>query len=203
MPRVAIVIIPGYKQGVMPGTGPAIIYDHLYRAYDSRSEAVLLFRSWKSSATETARLLNSKRPTRLAVIGYSYGCGWGIPQLAKAVAPFNLPLDMAILIDPVPRYRGIFKPLSLTRLTKYRVPRYIGRVHTFRQCNASPYGRQLVAYAGTRVEIQQVYGSVENLRRHGGPGHHTVDNNMDHSSIDNDSRIRKAVLKIIGDWANV
>ena len=202
MPSVAIVIIPGYKQGVMPGTGPAIIYDHLYRAYDSRRESVLLFRSWKSSATETARLINSKQPARLAVIGYSYGCGWGIPQLAKAVAPFNLPLDMAILIDPVPRYRFL-KPLSLTRLAKYRVPRYIGKVHTFRQCNASPYGRQLMAYAGTRVGIQQVYGSVENLRQYGGPGHHTVDNDMDHSAIDNDPRIRNAVMKIIGEWANV
>ena len=203
MSRIAIVIIPGYKQGVLPGTGPAIIYDQLYKAYDSRSDAVLLFRSWKSPAMETARLLNSQRPDRLAVVGYSYGCGWGIPELAKAIAPFSLPLDLAILIDPVPRYRGIFKPLSLTRLNKYRVPRYIDKVHTFRQCNASPYGRQLVAYAGTRIGIQQVYGSVENLKLHGGPGHHTVDNDMDHSAIDNDPRIRNAVIKIIEEWANV
>ena len=202
MPQIAIVIIPGYKQGILPGTGPAIIYDELYRIYDRRSEAVLLFRSWKSSATETARLLNSKRPTRLAVIGYSYGCGWGIPQLAKAIVPFSLPLDMAILIDPVPRYRFI-KPLSLTRLARYRVPRYIGKVHTFRQCNASPYGRRLAVHAGTHTGRQQVYGSVENLRQYGGPGHHTVDNKMDHSSIDNDPRVRNSVIKIIGEWANV
>lgn len=197
----ATVVIPGYRQGILPGTGPALIYDDLYRTYDSRSQAMLLFRSWRAQAEDTARLINASRPKKLSVVGYSYGCGWGVPQLAKALVPFALKIDMAILIDPVPRFH-LLKPISLTRLARYRVPRDIRVVHTFRQANVSPFGRQLAIHAGTSVGIQEVFGSAANLKKHGGPGHHVVDDDIDHAAIDNDYRVRTFVTKLIDEWTN-
>jgi hypothetical protein len=190
--------------------------------HDRRREFVAL-RTWNSDAEATAAQIAARKPRKVIVVGYSYGCGWGLPQLAQALGAWGVGVDLALLVDPVPRWTWLpLKWLALTRWGVYRVPVNVGRVHYWRQVNGAPFGRRVVAGRGSGmvfgrgssapgkpgrpgvrsgVRCEGVYGAMGNLFAYANvdaeEGRWVATAGDDHLSIDDKPAIHRRILDLI------
>lgn len=205
--RSAIICLPGWTQTWGPdGSGLWALYDGLCAVYHDRRKDLVLLREWDSDAAATARLIAQRNPRYIIVVAYSYGAGFGLPQLASQLAKLPEPrrIHYSYLVDPVPRWRfAPAKLLSLTRIGDYQLPESVDNADYWRQLNDAPYGRAVVAHPDAphqRIACRSVYGSAANLRRHAKRNerdHAVLRPSMGHSDIDDSPSIRAAILQSI------
>lgn len=200
----AIICLPGFRQTWGPGgSGLWTLYEELAAAYYDRRTHLVLLREWDSDAAATARLIASRSPRIVLAIAYSYGAGWGLPQLAEALAP-PYQIDLAYLVDPVPRW-GLLpaKLLSLTRWGDYELPPTVCAADYWRQLNAAPFGRRPVPHPDAPeppvITPRRIYGTLANIQRHAKRDErpHTRVSAIDHSAIDDSAEIRREILASI------
>jgi len=168
----AIVIYPGFRQTTGPRTGVFTLHDRISHSFPDRNHHLLLLRPWNTNHRADAERIEYADPVTTVVVGYSYGCGWAVPQLAKHLRRKGRYIDALFLIDPVPRYRLLpAKALSLSRFGKYTVPANVRTVWCWRSANkarwTSPVGRPIRKLGSqTTIVSQQVLGSLANLERY-------------------------------------
>ena len=107
-------------------------------------KAEILYRPWNAPWSHLAKRLHKVAipgcPT--VFLGHSYGCGWGLKKFEKAWRRCGRKIDLAVLIDPVPRAFGWFLIGNLFALTRWGVVRTWARqVRLVRQLNNIPMGR--------------------------------------------------------------
>ncbi|MFP4145307.1 MAG: hypothetical protein ACLFV3_09200 [Phycisphaeraceae bacterium] len=203
---LAIVVLPGFQQWAGPGTGCWKLYNRLCRTYRDRTRSLVLLRAWDSDPKLTAALIDERHAATTIAIGYSYGAGWGVTQLADELDQLQRRIDVAFLIDPVPRYRFLpAKLLSLTRQGTYEVPANVTQAYSWRQVNKrswdDPVGRPIRAADPSQTWTQElaVYGAdMDLLHQHGGSNRNwRLDADIHHSNIDDRPEIHDAILTSI------
>ena len=81
-------------------------------------DVVILLREWKSDWKDYAKYINSLEPTEVLICAYSWGGGFGMPQLAKRlVAPVT-----CVLCDPVYRSKTLIGRWAAFCDWKIKVP---------------------------------------------------------------------------------
>ena len=205
-PHAAIVVALGFRQRRSLNTGLFRLYQRLSDEFYDRRQTLILLRRWDDSADAAAELLRHRDPAEVYFVGYSYGVGWYLPQLASALASRGRRIDAAWLIDPVPRWRlPLLKWISLTRWGTFELSPAVDRAYVYRQVNAPPYGRRVRPTDGTvasrmqPIEHRMVFGSQVNLRDHATEPlqrqHVLAD--ADHNWIDDDERVHTDVLDLL------
>ena len=111
--------------------------------------------NWEALASRIAN--TSANDVRIIVYGYSWGCGNGVVNLAKALKSRAMVINHAVLSDPVyysqhfsswPWWTGIgplVRGIGVLRRGTIKLPSNIRRVDWFRQTNGLPYGCDLKA----------------------------------------------------------
>ena len=165
MTKAAIITCPGFRQTAGTRFGLSKLHRRLVQAFPNR-EAVypLALRAWNEDMYSLAEQVNDYDPEFTAFIPYSYGAGWALVKFSEVLQDFGRGVDIAYLIDPVPRYRFLpAKLISLTRKGSYEVPRNVIDVKYWRQVNATPYGRA-PSHPEHRTECIAVYGTEKNKK---------------------------------------
>jgi hypothetical protein len=106
--------------------------------------------AWNDCPDQTAEMIyrlgtKEQKPT-IGYFGYSWGCGYGFVQFARALQRLGLDIDHAVLCDPV--YHGVFKwrafmPRTLFHQIYVSVPANVKRVSRFYQRIDKPAGHDL------------------------------------------------------------
>jgi hypothetical protein len=94
-----IVVISGFTQHNHQNTGSRQLWRELKkRAYlHAESDVDVYLKEWNTDWKDYAKYINSLEPTEVLVCAYSWGGGFGMPQLCKRlVAPVT-----CVLCDPV------------------------------------------------------------------------------------------------------
>ena len=208
--KSAIVFINGFRQNVAPGVGLQSLYFEATRLWFDRRRDLVIHRTWDSDPEESAGLVLSHEPEKIFVVGYSYGCGWGLTKLAAELGPVGRAIDAAFLIDPVTRYtvqkwRSLGWFASKQNLT-YFAPVNVKRVFSWRQVNAGgltePVGHRVVGYGPeTVVHPEIVMGTPASVERHSPdtPLENRRTNCWDcsHYTIDSNPTVRLEVLEAL------
>jgi pimeloyl-ACP methyl ester carboxylesterase len=107
---------------------------------------------WKAEAEFMFRLSDSN--PRISVVGFSWGAGWGVMQLAKQLERRGLSIHHACLIDPVYRHPYLLGQWrAFVPWIPIMVPRNVKRVTWWRQVMNWPRGHELVGLnEKTRIE---------------------------------------------------
>jgi hypothetical protein len=153
--------------------------------------AEILYRPWDAPWHHLARRLNRASipgcPT--VFLAHSYGCGWGLKRFEQQWRRCGRTVDLAILIDPIPRAFNVLFVGNLFSLTRWGVVRTRARhVLAVRQVNNIPAGRRVQLRNPDGQELEQwVYGSRSNIRRYAGstsPSEIVYDDTVTHTTID-------------------
>lgn len=94
-----IVVISGFTQKKHQNTGSRQLWHKLLWERDlcATKDATILFREWNSDWKAEAKFINSLSPSEVLVCCYSWGGGFGMPQLSK-----RLQCDVSVVAcDPV------------------------------------------------------------------------------------------------------
>jgi hypothetical protein len=119
-----IVVISGFTQQMHQNTGSKAVWKELRkRAYlHAESDVIVHLKEWNTDWKDYARFINSLAPTDVLVCAYSWGGGFGMPQLCKRLlAPVT-----CVLCDPVyhsPTLLGRWK--ALFDRWKIKVPKNV------------------------------------------------------------------------------
>jgi len=100
-----IVVISGFTQKNYENTGSRQLCDDLRkRAYlHDEGDTLVYLREWNTDWKSFAKEINSRSPSDVLVCAYSWGGGYGMPELTKRlVAPVT-----CVLCDPVFRSKTI------------------------------------------------------------------------------------------------
>lgn len=100
-----IVVISGFTQQNHENTGSKQLWRELYkRAYlHDEGDTKVYLREWNTDWKAFSEEINRREPTEVLVCAYSYGGGFGMPQLCKRlVAPVT-----CVLCDPVYRSKTL------------------------------------------------------------------------------------------------
>lgn len=152
------------------------------------------YRPRSANMKHVALRLNAEAARNAATILICHSWGWGDggAEFEKHWSDCGRRIDLAVLIDPVPRPFRWLLPGNLFALTRWGVCRPQARkVVTAVQVNNSPYGRWVDVPESTQIE-RRVYGSQAKLDRHAGrwtreERHHAPQ--MRHESIDSDAGV--------------
>lgn len=152
------ICISGFTQNLGRPSGLELLWSKIRNRHHNGRVCVMDPRTWNDNWAHVAEFIWRLRPPhaapRIGVYAYSWGAGWGFPQLARECAKRGLVIDVAVLADPVYRhwYRAgnwrAFWPLSTIR-----VPRSVDRVHWFYQSQNWPRGHRVVAEDPTCTAI--------------------------------------------------
>ena len=208
--RSAVITCAGFRQKLGEMSGPALLDRRLKDMLHDRRRDHVALRTWKSDHAGTAAEVARMGCRRVVLVGYSYGCGWGVKHLAKELAALDIEVDLCVLIDPVPR--TWFVPanvMAMTRAGRFHVPRNVKRVALIRQLNGRPYGRDIVVGAGTEKVLAWHYGTKAVLMKHG-PAPGGVDEwkltaraiRLGHLDIDDHPEVHREVLALVSDLLN-
>ncbi len=86
------------------------------------------------------------QPPRVFVYAYSWGAGFGFIQLARALERKGIPIECAVLSDPVYRSRLLsFRWLAFVPWCRLKIPANVREVVWVRQRMSLPRGHDLVA----------------------------------------------------------
>lgn len=146
--RLWVFVITGFLQS--RGTRSRMIA--LWKqAHDvlNHPEIVVALRHWNcdwEAEAEFVYRLSSTR-TRVVTFAYSYGAGWGVPQLAEHLAGRGVDVTRAILSDPVHRHPSILcRWTSLfPGLIPVSIPENVHHVESYRQSMNWPRAHRLIA----------------------------------------------------------
>lgn len=106
--------------------------------------------AWDDDPEHTAdyihRLGPLDRPPNVAIFAYSWGCGYGFVELARALRRHGIDVNQAVLCDPV--YHGLAKwralvPRTLFSKVYVTIPSNVSEVHWLRQDVSKPAGHDL------------------------------------------------------------
>ena len=140
-------------------TGSDKLWDRM-RPLSSPETTILTPQEWKFDAAAMANWLHRHLPQKdhtILVAAYSWGGGWGFPQLAKECDKRGLRIRMAVLCDPVyrsPYFIGKWKSMVNRNdwysvggilAPKIKVPASVDEVAWFYQRQNKPQAHKLVA----------------------------------------------------------
>ena len=155
------------------------------------------YRPWDTPWHHCARWLHKQATPecRTIFLGHSYGCGWGLKRFEQEWFRKGRLIDLAILIDPVPRAFNLFFFGNLFSLTRWGVVRTRARqVLLFRQVNDDPFGRPVRLKGEDQTLDTYIYGSAENLVRYA-PSYpnvrQVIDDDVGHTTIDGLPNVRR------------
>lgn len=161
-----IIIRSGFLQHKgSPGSGCVGIFQALHKEFQGTPTLVQL-EAWDDDADHSAefiyRLATKDRPPRVCLIGYSWGVGFGLVQLAKALEERGIEVQEAVCCDGV--YHGLCRWRAFLHRTIFRqfsitIPANVRNVSWLRQEVDRPCGHDLKA-AGlyTRIHPPRILG---------------------------------------------
>lgn len=169
--------------------------------HDRRSFPFLALRPWDADTKTDAELVGKADAKLTIAVCFSYGAGEALVNFAKHHAK---PIDLAILIDPVTRYRWL-KWRSLMHGGDYKVPENVKRVAVMRTLNkptlTSPVGHDVVTGKGTQVVQHVVYGTRDRIAdfRHNGwsPLIEGIVSDLHHTNIDDSDEVHRRAVVLI------
>ena len=126
-----IVIISGFTQKNYELTGSHDLWlkIHMERCALRCPDTKVFLREWDADWESEAKFINSLGPTEVLVCAYSWGGGFGMPQLAKRlVAPVT-----CVLCDPVYRSKTLVGRWAAFMDWKINVPSNVTVKHHFIQ----------------------------------------------------------------------
>lgn len=140
-------MISGFTQTLQRPNGVQTVWDALCVA--ARNARVVFYPwdfDWSALAEFILRFQPTDRPTRVYVYGYSWGGGWGFPQLALELQKRSITIEHAVLCDAVyrPRSRLLVWEALIPR-SRIVVPANVREVSWFRQRTGLPMGHDVVA----------------------------------------------------------
>lgn len=118
-----IITISGFTQKRHQQTGSRKLWKELRkRAYlHSEGDVLVDLKEWNADWENYARFINSLKPTEVLVCAYSWGGGYGMPELCKRlVAPVT-----CVLCDPVYRSKTVLGRWAAFCDWKIKVPRNV------------------------------------------------------------------------------
>ena len=119
----AIVVISGFTQKNHQDTGSRQLWRKLRMERDLcvGRDVLVYIREWNTDWESFAKEINSIEPTEVLVCAYSWGGGFGMPELTKRlVAPVT-----CVLCDPVFRSKTIFGRWAAFCDWKIKVPKNV------------------------------------------------------------------------------
>lgn len=151
------VVISGFTQTLRQPTGCQQLWDVLRRAR-RESDAAVLLQPWNADWAGLADLIWRFRPAeppRVYCYAYSWGGGWGFPQLACELGERGIEIAHAVLCDAVYRPRlNLLAPIALTPIPRIVVPANVRLVDWYRQETGLPKGHQVVAADPRRTTVR-------------------------------------------------
>lgn len=153
-----VVVIGGFTQRENSLSGIVRLWRDLHARMES-AEAVVSLRTWNSRWADLAEhifLIQQDQGERLkvAVFAYSWGAGFGFVQLSKELNRRGIPVEVAVLSDPVycsPWYS--FRWLAMTSWRKIVVPNNVRVVQWFFQRQDKPQSQGLVCADPQRTQL--------------------------------------------------
>jgi len=151
-----IFVVSGFTQQryAKHGSGSVDIYKQM-RKYANRYTAVFLL-EWRDDPIGYARLVAANHITgaKVMVCAYSYGGGWWANQFFHELKRLGIPVDTAVLCDPVYRYPWFlaFMRWRAIRKQTLKVPYNVRRVVHFVQFKNEPGGDSLEVYPPTELD---------------------------------------------------
>lgn len=149
-----VVPIMGFTENTQRASGIEMLCRAI-RQFDGGEVAICDPWEWNEDSKANALWLmrnSSYLPTRILVVAYSWGAGWGFLNLARELQRLGQDIELAILCDPVFRSPiNLLAPLSLTRFPRIEVPENVERVVVFRQRKNLPRAHDVVAL-GSKLE---------------------------------------------------
>lgn len=153
------LVIAGFTQKKSKWHGPARLTEELIDILPPRHRVELY--SWNENWKEVAARLNwiaqmrNKRPL-VNIYGYSWGGGWGAPQLANNLAAHDIDVQWMVLSDPVYRHKyflGQWRAYSnmFGWDTPITISHNVKNLKSFYQVQNFPRAHRLKAHSNTKV----------------------------------------------------
>lgn len=152
------VVISGFTQNLEHPNGCQYLWNAIRRAQDC-DEAACRLEVWDADWAGIAELIwrfrPIDRPARVYISAYSWGGGWGFPQLAGELGKRGIEVIHAVLADPVYRPKSrLFVAAALVPGMKITVPANVREVSWFFQkTNRFLRGHDLIAADPERTKI--------------------------------------------------
>lgn len=154
-----VLCISGFQQGLYRPTGLERLWLKLRSLYSSPSTAVCLYPwnfEWEGLANHFLRTVDDPKNLDIRVAAYSWGCGYGLLRLAKALRYRGLSIQVAVLSDPVYHswwalWRSLWSPLIGEPVIT--IPANITQCWYFRQRTTIPYGTRCKAEDPIKTQV--------------------------------------------------
>lgn len=198
-PDVSLIIClsSGFGTKVYARSGIRRLYRYCRTFANAHTE--IMYDVWNGGWSGTARRIHqvATEDSHCVFIAHSWGCGLAFRKFAKQWRKLGRVVDLAILIDPVPRPFKLLIPLNIFAMThwgKFKV-KGVREVLAFHQYNNRPCGHRVVN--SLAVEINQTaLGSPEVLDKYAPwavGGTRVVDEFVRHGTIDDHNVIHKEI----------
>lgn len=164
--KPAIICVSGFLQDEGEIFGTYAIKKELKRMY-SPEIAVYDVKPWNYNMKEFARLLKNDGITHVIGIGYSWGGGYGLPNLCDQLVKHGIEIELVLLCDAV--YRPKWLPAwGVANLFGFRAivpnsasikyPKEVKKLAGIRQVNDFPRGHPVKIGDGEPVKLPVVFG---------------------------------------------
>ena len=159
------LVISGFTQTLEKPSGCQNLWEKL-RSERSNGETVVDLEPWNADWAGIAELIwrfrPARKPPRVFCYAYSWGGGWGFPQLAGELLKRGIEIQHAVLCDAVYRPKcRLFLIESLLRSSRVIVPANVREVDWFYQREGLPMGHEVVAADPEQTDIHpgvQIFG---------------------------------------------
>ena len=162
---LAVALISGFTEDEGDMTGTYALEQRLYHLYGA-DLIVYNVREWKEDMKDFAKRIKRDGVENCAIVGYSWGGGYGAQKLANQLIKRDIGVPVMLLCDPV--YRPLWLPTwGIANLLGFRalvrdsalikVNDRVGAVEGIRQVHNRPMGHDLW-YRGRKKELHLVVG---------------------------------------------
>lgn len=136
-----IIVISGFTQHMHQYTGSRRLWRGIRErvALHDDKNVVIELKEWNSDWKSYAKYINSYNPTEVIICAYSWGGGYGMPQLAKRL---QCPVR-AVLCDPVFRSKTFLARWVAFLDWSIKIPKNVKIVEWFYQLKNEPGGDKL------------------------------------------------------------
>lgn len=157
-----LIFRSGFLQGRGSGGNGIIgMFQEALRRYSAPDQWVHL-ELWNDDPAGTAELIyrltggqRRSTPPRVMFVGYSWGCGYGFPNMARELRNRGITIEKAVLIDPVYYRFGFWWRAMIpeTFLQRFTIPvdSEVKKLVWFRQETNSPRSHDLEITGKTKV----------------------------------------------------
>jgi pimeloyl-ACP methyl ester carboxylesterase len=205
--KLAIVVLAGFSQKLGETIGMSSLYWKLRSKYATAPTHFVIEQTWDGAMDQLARKLarNCARSPdgtprmKLIVAAYSWGCGNALNGLAKELASLGMSIDLACLVDPVPKRPGWFvsprQLYALTRWGKFALPANVMSAQSWRTMTKrawnSPVGREVEPPVRETVFVKEKPAEA--------PSNWTVvtDPMVYHDTIDDNPLVHVGIMRTI------